>query len=98
MSASQFTVTNPRAIREAITPGTRKASEELAGLARALTPVHLGALRSGWTVTPGRAPGAFLVTNSERHGRYVEHGTRGHAGKHMLGIAAAQIRGRYGSR
>ena len=98
MARSSFTITNRKATRDVITPLTRRAATELMQIAMAATPVRHGALRGGWRVVPGKAPGAFIVENSVPYGRYVEFGTVNMPADHMMGIAAMAIRGRYAVR
>ena len=98
MAGATFTVQNPRALREVCVPMTRVVAEQLRAAAVSMTPSKTGALRGGWTITPGRAPAAFIVENAVPYGRYVEFGTTDTPARHMLGIAASMIRGQYAVR
>jgi hypothetical protein len=98
MSASTFTVTNRNAIRESIIPITRRVAEQLLSMAIASTPVKTGTLRGGWRMTPGRAPGAFIIENAVPYGRYIEFGTVDVSARHMMGLAAMAIRAQYAVR
>jgi hypothetical protein len=98
MSSSTFTLLNRNEIRSVITPITRRVAEQLLSMAVSATPVDSGNLRSGWRMTPGQAPGAFIVENTVPYGRYVEFGTVDTSARHMLGIAATAIRGQYAVR
>ena len=98
MSGATFTVTNRTAIRQSIIPITKRVAEQLLSAAIATTPVKTGTLRGGWRMTPGRAPGAFIIENAVPYGRYIEFGTVDVSARHMLGIAAMAIRGQYAVR
>lgn len=95
---SEFTVTNPRAPREITSAPMRALAGSIAAAASGGAPVQTGQLRGGFSVTPGNAPGAWLITISVPHFRYQEWGTRHIRPAAMLGRAVAAARASSGAR
>jgi hypothetical protein len=93
MGDSVFTVTDPRAPRQAVSPDIRSIAERLAAQASANTPRLTGRLAAGYHVQPGQEPGTSVVVNDVPYARFVEYGTRDMAAEAPLGRALAAARG-----
>lgn len=85
-------VTDRTAPRRAADPGIRSIAEGLRDDAAAGSPRLTGRLAASWRVTPGRVPGAYLLTNDAEYARFVEYGTRNRPASAMLGRAVARRR------
>lgn len=91
---STFTVTDPRAPREAVAEDIRRDAEQLAADAESRTPVVTGRMASSWRVERGDDPATCFVINDAPYARFVEYGTRYDAAQAPLGRAAAAARAR----
>jgi bacteriophage HK97-gp10 putative tail-component len=89
---AEFEILDPGAPAREAGPMVAERAGQIADAARANTPVLSGAMAGGWTVEPGRAPGAYVITNPVRYAKYVEFGTRKMPARSPLGRAAAGAR------
>jgi hypothetical protein len=92
-----YTVTNPRARRDAVAPMMASIAAEIAAAASGGTPRLTGAMAGSYSTKPGRDPGTTLaVYTGPGYAKYVEYGTRKMRASAPMGRAFAAAKGRYG--
>lgn len=92
MGSTEYEVLDRWGIRNAVADGVAARAAAVAAMAAGGSPRRSGALAGGWTVTPGRFPAVFIVTNDVPWGMYHEYGTKSVRASAMLGRAIASNR------
>jgi len=87
MADSTFTVTNPRAPREAVAGNIKETAQRIRAKAAENTPRLTGTMAGEWIVVEGDDIATALVENPAPYARYVEYGTRYMAARAPLGRA-----------
>src|SRR5262245_13351139 len=93
-ASARFTVTDPRAPRNAVAPDIRGMTRHLAADAAAATSRRTGRMAAGYRVVPGDDPATSIVVTDVPYARFVEYGTRTMRAEAPLGRAVAAARGR----